>query len=203
LRHLLGPESEVVIRHLLFLGVGSLALFVGVRAVSGERSFVPLSFPLPVPATLNLERVTFEFPGAGERNNNHSIGDFCCSGETATVRASQSQPLGYIYFHDFDGGITNGSRSAAVQFGVLVSGISNAAQPKSVRVKSSIEFNARELRPGLSRSTIAGALQFTATILDVQFVDEAHSRYWMDSIKVKVEVQEASPAQSAQPHPAS
>jgi hypothetical protein len=183
----------------LIPAMGLLAAVVGIHPPSGDPVLASPSFPRP---SLTIESTTFEFPGAGERNNNRTIGDFCCTGETATVRAAQGTPLGYIYFHDFDGGINSGSRSAAIQFGILVSAISNAAQPKSVRVKSSIEFNSKELKPGLSRSTIAGAMQFTATILDVQFVDEAHSRYWMDSIKVKIEVQEAPAAQNVQLLPA-
>jgi hypothetical protein len=58
-------------------------------------------------------------------------------------------------------------------------------------VKSSIEFAASEMKPGISRQTTAGVLQFTVTIQDVQFLDEAHSRFWMDSVKIKVEVQES------------
>jgi hypothetical protein len=186
-------------KYLLLSAIGLLTLFVGLQALTITTSTALPSIPQAARTALSLESETFEFPGAGERNGNRTIGDFCCTGETATVRANQRAPLGYIYFHDFDGGITNGSRSAAIQFGILVSGISNLAQHNAVRVKSSIEFNSRELKPGLSRSTIAGALQFTATILDVQFVDEAHSRYWMDSIKVKVDVQEAPPPTTAQP----
>jgi hypothetical protein len=186
---------------LLFTAAGFVAIIVGIQTVSSEASLTSRPIPRAARTTLSLETNTFEFPGAGERNNNRTIGDFCCTGETAALLASEGTPVGYIYFHDFDGGINSGSRSAAIQFGILVSGISNAAQPKSVRVKSSIEFNSKELKPGLTRGTIAGALQFTATILDVQFVDEAHSRYWMDSIKVRVDVQEAPPSRTAQPRP--
>lgn len=190
-------------KYLFFNTIAILAAFAGVQAASSQSSLSSFSIPRASQTALRLRTTSFEFPGAGERNNNRAIGDFCCTGETAEVHASQGATVGYIYFHDFDGGITNGSRSAAIRFGVLVSGLSDAAQPKSVRVKSSIEFASSELRQGLRRRTIAGALQFTATILDVQFVDKAHSRYWMDSIKVKVDVEEAPAASGVQPRPGS
>jgi hypothetical protein len=176
---------------LFFPALGFLAVFVGTQILFRAPVASP-STALAARAALSLETTAFEFPGAGERNNNGTIGDFCCTGETATVRISQGTPVGYIYFHDFAGGINNGSRSAATKFGILVSGTSDTTRPKSARVKSSIEFASRELQSGLSRRAIAGVLQFTVTILNVQFVDEAHSRYWMDSIRVKVDVQETS-----------
>lgn len=150
------------------------------------------SVPVPPPSTLSLETFSFEFPGAGERNNNRTIGDFCCTGHTATVRTRQGAPVGYIYFHDFDGGINVGDRSTATKFGILVSGLSDASRSNSPRVKSAVEFEAKELEPGLTRETKAGALVFTVTILEVEFFNEAHSRYWMDRIKVRVDVREVS-----------
>jgi hypothetical protein len=153
------------------------------------------------PSAFQLENKSFEFPGAGQRNNNDTIGDFCCTGETATIRTAQGSPAGYIYFYGFSGGITNGKRSAAKRFNVLVSGLSDPAQPASAHVKSSIDFAADKMKPGLTRKTIAGVLEFTVTIQDVQFLDEAHSRFFMDSIKIKVDVQEAPRAQSSAPLP--
>jgi len=142
---------------------------------------------------LQLERTTFEFPGAGKRNNNQTIGDFCCTGETATVRTAQGTPVGYIYFYDFKGGINTKSGAAADQFGVLVSGVSDSARLNAgsiSRVKSSVEFAANEMKPGLSRQVVAGVLQFKVTIEDVKFIDEVHTRFWMDSIRIKVDVEE-------------
>jgi hypothetical protein len=153
----------------------------------------------PSAPALQLQNKILEFPGAGIRNNNDTIGDFCCTGETATIRTAQGAPAGYIYFYGFSGGITNGKRSAAKRFNVLVSGICDPAQPASARVKSSIDFVAGELKPGLTRQAIAGALEFTVTTQDVQFLDQSHSRFWMDTIRIKVEVQEAPRTQSAVP----
>ena len=86
-----------------------------------------------------LAKGSFEFPGDGQKNNNQSIGDFCCTGETATVQTNMGAPLGYIYFYDFPGGgvlVGDGSRSAAEEFSVLVSGSRDPTRPDSPRVKS-------------------------------------------------------------------
>jgi hypothetical protein len=169
-------------------------LLMTVAAANTSSIALSVAAPTPqrlAPSAFQLQNKTFEFPGAGERNNNETIGDFCCTGETATIRTVRGMPTGFIYFYGFSGGITNGKRSAAKRFRVLVSGSSDPVQPAAVRAKSSIDFAATEMKPGLTHQTIAGALQFTATIQDVQFLDEAHSRFWMDSVKIKVEVQEA------------
>jgi len=139
----------------------------------------------------NLLTTTFFFPGGGQHNNNGTIGDFCCTGETGTVLTDQRQPAGYIYFYGFPGGglmctVNGRTRSSATQFEVLVSGISDV---ESKRAQSSIKFKAPEMEPGSSRTTIAGGLQFTATILSVEFTDGVRSRYWMDSIIIRVDVQ--------------
>jgi hypothetical protein len=170
----------------------SLASFTLLATLSGGICL--LAAP-PIPKSISLQSTTFEFPGAGERNNNRAIGDFCCTGETATLRDSDGTPVGYIYFHDFAGGINvhgglnEKTRSAATRFGILVSGPADADHLAEARAKSSIEFSAAEMKPGLTRQTTAGALHFTATILGVKFLDDTHTRYWMDSVKLRVDVE--------------
>jgi hypothetical protein len=149
----------------------------------------------------NLLTTSFFFPGGGRPNNNATIGDFCCTGQTGTILSDQRKPVGYIYFYGFPGGglmctVDGRKRSSAAQFEVLVSGVSHPEDVESERVQSSIKFNAREMKPGASRQTIAGALQFTATILGVEFTDSARSRYWMDSIIIRVDVQRIPVKQS-------
>jgi hypothetical protein len=145
---------------------------------------------------LKLRELIFDFPGDGERNENRTIGDFCCTGETATIRTDEKAPVGYIYFYSFKGGmnceVDGGIHSSAREFEVLVSGISDATRLDSKRVKSSIRFCGCEMEPGTAHRTIAGVLQFTATILDVQFTNKTHSSYWMDSVRVRVEVRQLS-----------
>jgi hypothetical protein len=176
-----------------FLGFSFLVLLMTVAAARTSSMAVSATARTTQQrlSAFQLQNKTFEFPGAGIRNNNETIGDFCCTGETATLRTAQGAPVGYIYFYGFSGGITNGTRSAAKRFEVLVSGLSDPARPAAGRVKSSIEFAASEMKPGVSRQTVAGALQFMVTIQEVQLLDEAHSRFWMDSVKIKVEVQES------------
>lgn len=140
----------------------------------------------------HLVKESFEFPGDGTRNDNRTIGDFCCTGETATVQSDSGAPLGFIYFYDFPGGGTkalDGTRSAASRFSVLVSGISDTSQSgSSPRVKSSIVFDAEELSKGSRKRVRAGALQFTVTI-QAATLDPSSGRYLMDSVRCKVDVQ--------------
>lgn len=169
----------------------AVLLFLLSGNVVGQNTFDEERTPL------YLSLKTFEFPGAGWRNNNGWIGDFCCTGETATVLIAEQKPIGYIYFYGFSGGLNhkvNGViRSSATRIDVLVSGISVAGQPDSKRETSSISFNAREMLPGASHKTIAGALEYTATILAAEFTDKTHSSYWMDSVRVRVDVHQLQP----------
>jgi hypothetical protein len=179
-----------------FFWISFLVLLAAIAAArSGPSAALAPSRPpqQTPPSLLQLESNSFKFPGDGKRNNNEAIGDFCCTGETATIRTAQSTPIGYIYFYGFSGGINLKSKSAADQLSVLVSGVSDPARLTSgsiSRAKSSIEFAALEMKPGLSRQVIAGALEFKVNIQEVEFVDEAHSRFWMDSVKIKVEVRQ-------------
>lgn len=156
--------------------------------------FAPNALAAPKPA-ISLQSTSFAFPGAGERNNNQTIGDFCCTGETATVWAANGTPAGYIYFYGFTGGVNvkvkerEKPRSSATRLRILVSGVADASHPNDARLKSAIEFSAAEMKPGLSRQITAGALRFTATIVDVSFTDDTHTSYWMDSVKVQVTVE--------------
>jgi hypothetical protein len=187
------------VRFFFFCFLVLLAMIVAARAITTSASTAARPPQQSAPTPLELQTKTFDFPGTGVHNNNDTIGDFCCTGETATIRTARGVPIGFIYFYGFSGGITNGKRSAAKRFNVLVSGISDPAQPASARAKSSIDFGATEMKPGLTRQTIAGAVEFTVTIQDVQFLDEPHSRFWMDTIKIKVEVREAPRTQSDVP----
>lgn len=192
-------DPEAAMRFFLLCSLALLAMVVATRNNPPSASATARQPQPSAPADLQLQNKIFEFPGAGVRNNNDTIGDFCCTGETATIHTAQGAPAGFIYFYGFSGGVNIGKRSAAKRFNVLVSGICDPAQPASARVKNSIDFVAGELKPGLTRKAIAGALEFTVTTQDVQFLDQSHSRFWMDTIKIKVEVQEAPRTQSAAP----
>jgi hypothetical protein len=84
-----------------FLGFSSLVLLMTVAAArtsslaASDTAGTPQQ---PALSAFQLQYKTFEFPGAGIRNNNETIGDFCCTGETATLRTAQGAPVGFIYF---------------------------------------------------------------------------------------------------------
>ncbi len=45
------------------------------------------------------------------------------------------------------------------------------------------------MKPGDTHRAKVGALEFMVIILDAEFTDDSHSRYGMDAVKVKVELQ--------------
>jgi len=140
------------------------------------------------PPQLQLAKDSFEFPGDGQKNQNQTIGDFCCTGETATVQTNMGSALGYIYFYDFRGGINVGNSSAAEDFSVQVSGARDPGKPNSEHVRSSILFQASEMTPGTQKQTTAGILRFTATIEGAN-ITNIPGKYMMDSVRCRVDVE--------------
>jgi hypothetical protein len=172
------------------------AMLVALSVLTGlagdAKTQTPAPSTDPPSRSLRLVKQSFQFPGDGEQNNNRRIGDFCCTGETATVRAESGVSLGYIYFYDFPGGGTrlgDGVHSAARRFSVLVSGISDFSRLESPRAKSSIVFDAGEMQVGSQKRTNAGALQFTVTMEAVRLDHSSGEKYLMDSVRCKVDVQ--------------
>jgi TIR domain len=140
---------------------------------------------------IQLAKTSFRFPGDGKPNKNKIIGDFCCTGETATIETTQGIPAGFIYFYDFPGGgviVGDGSRSTAQRFAVHVSGLSDPARLDSPRVKEVIIFDAGEMVIGTVRTVTAGALRFSAMIEDARFDQRYGVRFLMDTVRVKVDV---------------
>jgi len=84
------------------LSISTILVMIAIVAGSGHEVSAAQEKPQ---SHLRLESTTFEFPGAGKRNNNGTIGDFCCTGETTTIRTAQGAPIGFIYFYGFSGGI--------------------------------------------------------------------------------------------------
>jgi len=132
------------------------------------------------------QRLTsFAFPGGGERNNNHSIGPFCCTGETATIRSANGQPLGYIYFFSWQGQAYNcneGSRVPSVE--ILVSGLADLSNPDSRMEKTSVLFHPKA---GTRKTVRAGGLSFDVS-LEAQSPCHAEGYFDMKSIKAWVDV---------------
>jgi len=132
------------------------------------------------------QRLTsFAFPGGGERNNNRAIGPFCCTGETATIRSENGQPLGYIYFYSWKGqayNVKGGSVVPSVE--ILVSGLADLSEPGSRMEKASVLF----LPDAGTRKTVrAGGLSFDVSF-HAQSPCNTDGYFDTNSIKAKVDV---------------
>ena len=79
--------------------------------------------------------------------------------------------------------------SAAANFRVLISGITDLTNINAPSQQSSIDFTAREMKVGLSRSARAGALNYTVTITHVDIVYVGNQQcYDMGTIAILVKV---------------
>ena len=82
--------------------------------------------------TVHKANWSFVFPGGGQRNNNATIGDFCCTGETMTLLNQNNKPLGYAYFFSWDGQAYNlPPSSIAPNFRIFLSGTTDLKATKS------------------------------------------------------------------------
>jgi hypothetical protein len=140
--------------------------------------------------TIALTRGRFAFPGDGAKNENKSVGPFCCTGETGTITTNRGYPAGYVYFFDFPGGGRNiGGRSVARLFAVGVSGLSRPTDPNSQQVVQWVRFTADELRRGQSKETQAGGLRYKVSIVSADVTTVGGTAfYYMDSVKILVGV---------------
>lgn len=140
--------------------------------------------------------VSIHLPGDGLTNGNGYIGPFCCTGETAIISANGT-PVGYIYYYGWQGEAYNvADGSVATDIEILVSGLSNLANPSSEQIQSSVSFLAEELVPGATKSTQAGELIFSVAVEDAEleeFNDELH--YRMGSAEVIVNISTTAPGQ--------
>jgi hypothetical protein len=147
------------------------------------RSEEPGSDPLAASSPKHTV-TSFVFPGGGERNNNRSIGPFCCTGETATIRSEDGRPLGYIYFFSWKGQACNvkgGSVVPSVE--ILVSGLVDLSNPDSQMEKASALFHPE----GETRKKVrAGGLSFDVSI-SAQSPCNSEDYFDMSSIKARVD----------------
>ena len=137
-----------------------------------------------------LARTTFVLPGDGAKNNNQSIGPFCCTGETVTVQSSSGSPLGYVYFYDFDGGYNvSGNRSAAKTIKILVSGPTDLSAPEGSQVKDQVAFAAAGTHVGSSGTVVVGHLRYRFTVTqDQPYVGLGFPAIMMDGFGVAMDV---------------
>lgn len=114
-----------------------------------------------------LRQSSFHFPGDGTPNKNQTIGPFCCTGETATVRTTDDKSVGYIYFYSWNGQAvtkTEDGRSFVPDVEIQVSGVADPSKPDSEQIKSSVPFKASDLVSGATGNTTAGGLSFKVTV---------------------------------------
>ena len=111
---------------------------------------------------VQLQRYSFRFREEAQPNSNGSIGPFCCTGRTVTVRREDGGPVGYAYFFGWKGQAykTSPNSSKAPDIQILVSGLANLADLNSESRGNAICFSAQEMSPGASRSARAGLPRF-------------------------------------------
>ncbi len=148
----------------------------------------------PAIPPIRLANTSFRFPGDGERNNNRTIGPFCCTGETATIRTNEGTPIGYIYFYDFEDAVNvSNTKSAAGKLKILVSGSSDFSQADASQIQHQLIFAAGNSSKGTTRAVEAGNLKFVATLENAVVDGNAGTRFDMGSVKVRVDVESIRP----------
>lgn len=145
--------------------------------------------------TVHKANWSFVFPGGGQRNNNATIGDFCCTGETMTLLNQNNKPLGYAYFFSWDGQAYNlPPSSIAPNFRIFLSGTTDL-KATNPRAQSSVFFSADECSIGKTKRVRVGNLDYTVKITSISYptgTAYANTHFWMDSLKVLVTVSWAS-----------
>lgn len=146
-------------------------------------------------SAVSLTTRTFNFPGGGIRNNNHPIGDFCCTGETVAVMDNSNACVGYIYFfgsrnpgYNAPGGMVTNDLE------ILLSAASEFGRPQAVRQKGSIYFPSEQIYVGAQMTTTIGRILYTARISDLKFEvinGQNTGRFYTNSLKVAVTAQAA------------
>ncbi|MDO3624725.1 hypothetical protein [Mucilaginibacter sp. BT774] len=164
------------------------------NSVSGQAlsraTVVPGKQDNPFPTLLrHLQQHIFKIindriilPGMGVRNENQTIGDFCCTGETATILREGDIPVGYIYFY----GSVPATETAAAKLQIFVSAVPSINNPNSDRVKDEIDFDAAsELFSNATKSKIVGGLKFTVTILSVRTTERS---FFDDGLRIQIDI---------------
>lgn len=135
------------------------------------------------------------FPGGGVRNNNQYVGDFCCTGETASILDNTNTTVGYVYFFSGRNPAYNTANGAVMgDLEILLSGAKEFGNPQALREKGNIYFANGTIYAGAQIMTTIGRILYTVKVLDVKFevVNGRYTgRFYMNSIKVSVLAQAA------------
>ncbi len=112
-----------------------------------------------------LRTDVYELPGQGTPNKNKTIGDFCCTGETATVLTTDGRPVGYVYVFAWQGqAFSAGGQTLVPGLVALLSGSVNVADPAARRDTGSVRFEGAAATPGATRTASAGKLSYVVTL---------------------------------------
>lgn len=133
---------------------------------------------------------SFEFPG-GQDNNNQTIGDFCCTGQTHTVLTSNNTPIGYAYFFTWQGQAYNiNNTSIAPNFEILISGATDL-EGVTTRATTGIFFADFDCVIGRTKTVRVGNLEYRAEILEIAYpfgTQYVNTHFYMDTLKVRLTV---------------
>lgn len=142
--------------------------------------------------TIQVEAGTwyYQFPG-GQSNNNSTIGDFCCTGQTITISNYAGKPLGYAYFFSWNGNAYNlpDGTSIAPNFEIGISGADNL-EGNGTRAISKVFFPAESNIIGATRTVKIGKLEYKVKILEIAYPAGMYNatHFLMGSLKVEVSV---------------
>lgn len=133
---------------------------------------------------------TCTFPGGGQANNGGTIGDFCCTGETYTLKNLIGAPLGYAYFLNWEEPVFNLPEGFIIpNFYIEISGGSDLKGGGQREFKR-LFFADFDCVIGRARSAKVGNINYTATIVDLKYpvgTPYVGTHIYKTSLKVKLE----------------
>jgi hypothetical protein len=125
-------------------------------------------------------------------NDNAAVGPFCCTGHTLVVPDTQGQgTLGYLHFFFWEGQAhaVSETESIAPDLYLAVSARRTLGSGQGDEVLDRITFSGEELRPGASKRLRIGALEYIATLTNVETVSYKGAPYFlMSTLEVSVDV---------------
>lgn len=140
-------------------------------------------------------RWSFDLPGDGTPNENGYVGPFCCTGETAVVKADDGSEIGYAYFYSWEGpGYFTGPDSSAIpNVTVLIAAVTDKTTVPVTIEQGEIAFQAAELIAGTSRSAQVGDLVFNVIVTHAEILEwSGETMVDMGSLAVRVDVDPVS-----------
>lgn len=135
---------------------------------------------------------SFLLPRDAVPNGNAAVGPFCCTGRTLVIEGPQGQgPLGYLHFFFWEGQAYNltDTESMAPDLSLGVSARRSLDTGRGDELLDRISFSGDELRPGASKRLRIGALEYIATLTNVEIVQyKGAPHFLMSSLEVSVDV---------------